>query len=62
MGLQICYVILCRSNRTGELAAAEVHLDKFRAESRLAQLSDIFHDSNTFELQSSLLETPDAHE
>lgn len=62
MGMEICYAILCRSNRTGAIAVAEVYTDKIRAESRLGELSTLFHDSNTFELQSALLETPDAHE
>lgn len=62
MGLQICYVILCRSNRTGEILVAEVYTEKSQAEARTIELSKIFHDSNTFEMQSSILETPDAQE
>lgn len=62
MGLQICYAILCRSNRTGEIMVAEVHTDKHRCESRMTELSEIFNDSNTFEIQSSMLEVPDVDE
>ena len=62
MGMQICYVILCRSNQTGEILVAEVHMAKSRAEARTIELSKLFHDSNTFEMQSSILETPDVCE
>ena len=62
MGFQICYVILCKSIKTGETAVAGVHIDKTQAESRCADLSETFKDFNRFEIQSSILEITDASE
>lgn len=62
MGYQICYVILCHSIKTGEIAVAGVNVDKAQAESRCAELSETFKELNRFEIQSSILETPNAAE
>ena len=58
MACQVCYVILCYSIGTNEVAPTGVFTNKSEAESRLAELSALFEGYNRFEIQSSILETP----
>lgn len=59
---KVCYIIVSKSLRTGEVMNSDVYINQRQAQRRVAELSHTFKEWNEFHIETALLIDEDNYE